>query len=100
MSYPLFFCACDTGRAPRDPRRRHATRKSRIRGSGRPSQCVPHHIPPTPPAEVFFFAYRNAMLYVSPAPLAKSEALHAQISETLRGILSDDEFAAEAEAPG
>jgi hypothetical protein len=28
----------------------------------------------------------------------KPEALHAQISETLRGILSDDEFA--AEAPG
>jgi hypothetical protein len=27
-----------------------------------------------------------------------TEALHAQISETLRGILSDDEFA--AEAPG
>jgi hypothetical protein len=33
-------------------------------------------------------------------PPAKSEALHAQISETLRAILSDDEFAAEAEAPG
>jgi hypothetical protein len=28
----------------------------------------------------------------------KTEALHAQIGETLRGILSDDEFA--AEAPG
>jgi hypothetical protein len=28
----------------------------------------------------------------------KTEALHAQISETLRGILSDDEFA--SEAPG
>ena len=26
----------------------------------------------------------------------RTEALHAQISETLRGILSDDEFAAEA----
>jgi hypothetical protein len=28
----------------------------------------------------------------------ETEALHAQISETLRGILSDDEYA--AEAPG
>lgn len=40
-------------------------------------QCCPYRLPPT-----------------------KSEALHAQISETLRAILSDDEFAAEAEAPG
>jgi hypothetical protein len=31
-------------------------------------------------------------------PTPPSEALHAQISETLCGILSDDEFA--AEAPG
>jgi len=32
------------------------------------------------------------------AAVDRAKALHAQISETLRGILSDDEFA--AEAPG
>jgi len=75
------------GHAPRDARRRHATRKSRVRSSGRPSQCVP-----TTPSRRSGFSLLIATL------AQKQEALHAQISETLRGILSDDEFA--AEAPG
>jgi hypothetical protein len=32
--------------------------------------------------------------------MTTTEALYVQICETLRGILTDDEFAAEAEAPG
>jgi hypothetical protein len=47
---------------------------------------------------------RASYVPLFPAPLTipplnpRTEALYAQISETLRGILSDDEFA--AEAPG
>ena len=73
------------GCAPRDARGGDAAREPGVLRGCRPGQyvCLPT-LPRTPS--------------LIPLRLRCAEALHAQISETLRGILSDDEYA--AEAPG
>jgi hypothetical protein len=94
------------GSAPSDPRGRDATSESRLCGCSRPSQYVSSHTHTHTNAHTFgAFLTDIELLCVDPMTMTttlheheKTEALHAQIGEILRGILSDDEFA--AEAPG
>jgi hypothetical protein len=89
---PLFYCicACDTQR-PRASPHSKKRRSVRIRSTRQqsPEPVRPHHI------EKCIFPHRETPCKKK---TKKTEALHAQISETLRDILSDDEFA--VEAPG